>query len=134
MSDKIQRYLWLAARLIFAAYYFGVGVVGFILNNRAKDIAEATTDLERVMAQTGFLNPLLCLCCTVGGAALFFRRTSPLGLVVLAPLVIIIFCFHIVITTGWWWWGTLNLVLLLALSWHFRQGLKPLWAYTGSES
>ena len=133
MPNKIQRYLWLAARLIFAAWYFGVGVLGFILNDQAKDIAKATTDLERVMAQSGFLNPLLCLCCTVGGAALFLRRTSPLGLVVLAPLVTIIFCFHIVITKDYWW-GALNLALLLALSWHFRQGLKPLWTYGSSES
>jgi hypothetical protein len=133
MPDKIPRYLWAAARLIFAAWYLGVGVVGFILNNQAKDIARATTDLERVMAQSGFLNPLLCLCCTLGGAALLFRRTSPLGLVVLAPLVAIIFCFHIFITNDYWW-GTLNIALLLALSWHFRKGLTPLWAYTGSDS
>jgi hypothetical protein len=43
------------------------------------------------MAESGFLNPLLCLCCTIGGAALFLKRSSPLGLVILAPLVIIIF-------------------------------------------
>jgi hypothetical protein len=130
---KIQRYLWTSARFVLAAWYFGVGVLGFILNDRAKDIAKATTDLERVMAQSGFLNPLLCLCCTVGGGALFLRRTSPLGLVLLAPLVLIIFCFHVTITKDYWW-GTLNLAMLLALIWHFREGLKPLWRYNGSES
>jgi hypothetical protein len=133
MLKKMQRYSWLASRLIVAAWYFGVGVLGFIHNDQANDIAQATTDLERVMAQSGFLNPLLCLCCTFGGAALFFRRTSPLGLVVLGPLVVIIFSFHIFITKDYWW-GTLNIGLLLALSWHFRKGLKPLWTYAGSES
>ena len=130
---KAQRFAWVAARVIFAAWYFGVGVLGFFTNNQAKDIANATTDLERVMAQTGFLNPLLCLCCSVGGAALFLRPSAPLGLVVLAPLVIIIFCFHIFITKDYWW-GALNLGLLIALSWHFREGLKPLWNYSRSES
>lgn len=129
---QVQRYLWLAARLIFAAWYFGTGVLGFVLNDRAKDIAQATTGLERAMAESGFMNPLLCLCCTVGGAALCFKRSSPLGLVVLAPLVIVIFFFHIIITKDYWW-GALNLALLLALSWHFRRGLEPLWAYSTAE-
>jgi hypothetical protein len=129
---KPQNYLWLAARLIFAAWYFGVGVLGFILNDRTKDIAQATTGLERAMAESGFLNPLLCLCCTVGGAALFLKRSSPLGLVILAPLVIIIFCFHMMITKDYWW-GALNLALLLALIWRFRRGIEPLWSYTRAE-
>jgi len=130
---KVQKYLWLAARLIFASWYFGVGVLGFILNDRTKDIAHAATNLERTMAETGFLNPLLCLCCTVGGAALFLKRSSPLGLVVLAPLVIIIFFFHMVITKDYWW-GALHLALLLALSWHFRRGLEPLWSYSSAQA
>lgn len=125
---KVQEYIWLVARLIFAAWYFGVGVLGFITNNQAKDIAEAATGLERSMAESGFLNPLLCLCCTVGGAALFLRRTSPLGLAILAPLVVIIFCFHLMITKAYWW-GALNLALLLSLMWHFRRGFEPLWSY-----
>ena len=129
---KLQNYLWLAARLIFAAWYFGVGVLGFILNDRTKDIAQATTGLERAMAESGFLNPLLCLCCTVGGAALFLKRSSPLGLVILAPLVIIIFCFHMMITKDYWW-GALNLALLVALIWRFRRGIEPLWSYTRAE-
>lgn len=129
---KVQRYFWLAARMIFAAWYFGVGVLGFIFDDRANDMAKATTDLERAMAASGFLNPLLCLCCTVGGAALLVQRTSPLGIVVLAPLVIIILCFHMMITKDYWW-GALNFALLLALIWHFRRGLEPLWSYTRSE-
>jgi hypothetical protein len=128
----LRRYLWLLARLVFAAWYFGVGVIGFISGNQAKDIATATTDLERVMAQTGFLDPLLCLCCTAGGAALFLRRSAPLGLVILAPLVIIIFCFHMMITRDYGW-GALNLALFLALAWHFRRGFAPLWRFDGPE-
>jgi hypothetical protein len=129
---KLRRYPWLAARLIFASWYFGVGVLGFILNDQAKDVAKASTGLERAMAESGFLNPLLSLCCSLGGSALFLRRTSPLGLVILTPLVITIFCFHLIITENYGW-GALNLALLLALLWHFRDGLEPLWSYTESE-
>ena len=126
----IERIAWTAARIIFACWYFGVGVVGFITNNPAKDAAEATTTLEKAMAQSLFLNPLLCLCCLAGGGALFFRRTAPLGIVILAPLVIIIFFFHIVLTKSYFW-GTLNLVWLAALAWRYRNGFDQLWNYQG---
>lgn len=125
----IEKIAWRAARIIFACWYFGVGVIGFITNNPAKDAAEATTSLERAMAQSLFMNPLLCLCCLVGGGALFFPRTTPLGLVILAPLVIIIFCFHIFITKSFAW-GALNLAWFIALAWRYRRGFDQLWNYT----
>jgi hypothetical protein len=76
------------------------------------------------------MNPLVCLACLVGGGAMLFRRTTPLGIVILAPLVIIIFCFHMVITKSYLW-GALNLVLLAANAWRFRRGFDPLWNYAG---
>jgi hypothetical protein len=124
----IERIVWTAARIIFACWYFGVGVIGFITNNPTKDAAEATTALEKAMAQSLFLNPLLCLCCLAGGGALFFRRTAPLGIVILAPLVITIFFFHVVLTKSYVW-GTLNLVWLMALAWRCRRGFDSLWNY-----
>ena len=114
--------------MIFACWYFGVGVIGFITNSPARDAAEATTSLEKAMAQSLFMNPLLCLCCLAGGGALFFRRTIPLGIVILAPLVTIIFFFHVVITKSFAW-GTLNLLWLAALTWRYRHGFDQLWNY-----
>lgn len=126
----LKKYLSVAARLIFALWYFGVGIVGFTTNDAVKDAAQASTSLEKAMAETGFMNLLLCLACFLGGGAMFFRRTTPLGIVILAPLVIIIFCFHIVITKSYFW-GSLNLFLLAALAWHFRRGFDQLWNYAG---
>lgn len=126
----LKKYLFVAVRLIFALWYFGVGTVGFITNNAAKDAAQASTPFEKAMAETGFMNLLLCLACFVGGGAMFFRRTTPLGIVILAPLVIIIFCFHTVITKSYLW-GSLNLLLLAALAWQFRRGFDQLWNYAG---
>jgi hypothetical protein len=123
-----MNYLAVAARLIFALYYFGVGALGLILGDQAKDIANAATPLERTLSETGFMDPLLCLACLAGGGALFIRRTAPLGIVVLAPLVIIIFFFHLVITHDWLW-GSLNLAWLAALAWHFRRGFDSLWHF-----
>ncbi len=124
----LQKYLSIAVRLIFALYYFGVGVVGSITNDPVKDAANASTALEKAMAETHFMNPLLCAACLVGGGAMLFRRTTPLGIVVLAPLVVIIFFFHMVITKSYLW-GSLNLILLAAIAWQFRRGFEQLWNY-----
>jgi hypothetical protein len=126
----LKKYLSIAGRLIFALWYFGVGIAGFITNDAVKDAARASTPLEKAMAETGFMNLLLCLACVVGGGSMLFRRTTPLGIVILLPLVIIIFCFHMVITKSYLW-GSLNLILLAALAWQFRRGFDQLWNYAG---
>jgi len=126
----LRKYLSIAARLIFALWYFGVGVIGFVTNDAVKDAAQASTPLEKAMAESLFMNPLLCLACLAGGGAMLFRRTAPLGIVILAPLVIIIFCFHMVITKSYLW-GSLNLILLAVNAWQFRRGFYPLWSYSG---
>jgi hypothetical protein len=76
----LLKYLSMAARLIFGLWYFGVGVIGFITNDAVKDAATAATPLEKAMAESLFINPLLCLACLVGGGAMLFRRTAPLGM------------------------------------------------------
>jgi hypothetical protein len=75
----LQKYLSIAVRLIFALYYFGVGIIGFATNDAVKDAATAATPLEKAMAESLFMNPLLCLACLVGGGAMLFRRTTPLA-------------------------------------------------------
>jgi len=126
----LRKYLSMAVRLIFALWYFGVGVIGFMTNDAVKDAANASTPLEKAMAESLFMNPLLCLACLVGGGAMLLRRTTPLGIVILTPLVIIIFCFHMVITKSYLW-GSLNLILLAANAWQFRRAFDPLWNYAG---
>jgi hypothetical protein len=124
----LEKYAFIVTRLVFALWYFCVGVIGFVTNNASKDAAHAATAFEKALAETGFMNLLLCAACLFGGGALLFRRTAPLGLVILMPLVIIFFFFHIVITKSYVW-GTLNLVWLIALGWHFRSAFHSLWNY-----
>jgi hypothetical protein len=124
----IKKYAFMAARLVFALWYFCVGIIGFVTKNASKDAAHAATAFEKALAETGFMNLLLCAACLVGGGALLFRRTAPLGLVILMPLVIIIFFFHIVITKSYVW-GTVNLAWLIVLAWHFRAAFHSLWNY-----
>ncbi len=123
-----MKYLLIAFRLVFALYYFGVGAYGLAVGNRERDLAEATTSLERAMAELGFMDTLLCVVCIAGGAALFFSRTTPLGIVILAPLVTIIFLFHTFLTHSFAW-GALNILWLAALAILYRRGVAPLWNY-----
>lgn len=135
-TAMVKKYAFMAARLLFALWYFCVGVIGFVTNNATKDAANAATPFEKALAETGFMNLLLCAACFAGGGALLFRRTAPLGLVILMPLVIIIFFFHFVITKSYFW-GALNLIWLIVLIWHFRRAFEPLWNCprpVGSES
>jgi hypothetical protein len=125
----LQKHFFTAARLLFALWYFGVGVIGVITNDAVKDAANASKPLEKAMAESLFMNPLLCLACLAGGGAMLFRRTTPLGIVILAPLVIIIFCFHLIITKSYLW-GSVNLILLAINSWQFRRGFDQLWNYS----
>jgi hypothetical protein len=37
----LGKYLSLAVRLIFALWYFGVGIIGFVTNDAMKDAAKA---------------------------------------------------------------------------------------------
>jgi hypothetical protein len=129
----LRKYLPIVPRLIFALLYFGIGAHPFVsrvLGHRPNATAEASRYLEVAIAKSRFLNPLIAANCVVGGGAMFFGRTTPLGIVMLAPLVIIIFFFHLMIT-GAWWWGSLNLVWLAALAWYYRDGFEGLWNYTG---
>src|ERR1700733_2594212 len=82
IMSKVQGHLCLTGRLLVAAWYCSVGVLGFTLNYQVKDIAKAAAGLERAMAESGFLKPQPCLCCTVGWAAPFLTRSSLLGSVI----------------------------------------------------
>jgi hypothetical protein len=128
-----REHLITAARVIFGLFYFGTGVAIALFYlfgwggppSQPTVAAQAFTD---ALSQSRFLDPLLALSYLVGGGALLFRRTAPLGLAVLAPVVLVIFTFHLVLS-GQWMWGTLNLVWLLALAWQFRSAFRPLWTY-----
>lgn len=68
------------------------------------------------------MNPLIMISMVVGGLAMLFHRTAPLGLVLLAPSVTVIVLFHWVLS-GNLVWGTLWGLWLLALAWRYRDAL-----------
>lgn len=132
MGDSIP---WCVLRYLYAAYYLFIGVylalslVGIVALPLPK-VSEASAAFQGALAKTGFMFPLLAFTYIASACALCFHRTAPLGLVLLAPVAVIIFFTDTLLDTAWLF-GTLNVVILLALAWHFRSAYRPLFAYPG---
>jgi len=125
---------WRVLRYIFAAYYLLVGtvlalsLVGIIAPLHPRP-GTASAEFQSALAKTGFMFPLLAFTYMASACALFFHRTTPLGLVLLAPVTVIIFFTDTLLDTAWLW-GTLNMAILAALAWHFRPAYRPLFFYS----
>ncbi len=77
---------------------------------------------------TKFMVPLLGGCYFLGGVALWFRRTSPLGLALLSPPMVIIILFDILLAKEAGPWIPIALIHAILL-WHFRSAFTSLWSY-----
>jgi len=120
-----------ALRWLFGLFYFGTGVaiflyVAFGIGAPPPQPTPQAAAFTAALSQSHIIDPLLSLAYLVGGAALLFRRTAPLGVLVLAPVVLVIFCFHLALS-GQWIWGSVNLGVLLLLAWQVRSAFVPLW-------
>jgi hypothetical protein len=125
-------WLWRAARWLYGGYFLFVALmVVRILWFGAPGVHEPTAASKAfadAMNATGFFNPLLMVDYALGGGALLFRRTAPLGLALLAPPIVVIFLFHLVLTGNVAWGGGWALDWgLLAL--RYRAGFAGLWSY-----
>ena len=92
------------------------------------ELSGIAAQFQVAMEATGFLVPIMLACFLVGGIALFFHRTAPLGIALLAPFVIVIFFYHLMLT-GNWPWGTIWAAGLAILAWRYRRAFVPLWNY-----
>lgn len=128
---------WRVLRYLYAAYYLFVGVylalslAGVIAPMHPK-VSDASAAFQNALGQTGFMFPLLAFTYIASACALCFHRTAPVGLVLLAPIAVIIFFTDILLDTAWLF-GTLNLLVLAALAWHFRFAYRSLFSYSGDE-
>jgi hypothetical protein len=132
----LLKYVSVAARWLFGLWYVITGCAWLVSHLLGRGVAQHETVAGAIAFQTAltesrFMDPLLASTCLFGGAALLFRRTSPLGIVVLAPVVVVIFLFHVVLS-GNWIWGTLNLFWLAGLAWRCRRAFATLWSYAES--
>lgn len=122
---------WTAARTLFGLFFIYAPLMVLIKfggQNPPETIA-AASDFTRSLDRTGFMNPLVIATMLIGGIALMFRRTTPVGLILLAPSVFVIAGFHWFLT-GNIVWGTFWLAWFLLLVWHYRKVFARLWAPT----
>ena len=129
-------YFAIAARWIFGLWYALTGGSWLVTHALRRgtahhEVTAGAIAFQKALTESNFMDPLLALTCFVGGAALFLRRTTPLGIVMLAPVVVVIFLFHLMLT-GNWIWGTLNLVWFAGLAWRCRRAFEALWTYSES--
>lgn len=128
----IADWLWRTARWLYGGYFlFVAAMVVRMLWFGAAGVHEPTAASKAftdAMTATGFLNPLLMVDYALGGGALLFRRTAPLGLALLAPPVVVIFLFHLRLTGNVVWGGGWALDWAF-LAWRYRAGFDGLWSY-----
>jgi len=114
-------------RLVFAAFWTFGSVLGPPPLQHVQPAAEAFVN---ALQATGFMTPwLLGGCFLLGGAALWFQRTAPLGLALLSPPMLIIVLFHIFLGKDAGPWIVIALIHAILL-WHFRSAFTPLWSFS----
>ncbi|HEY0436386.1 MAG TPA: hypothetical protein VGC92_07095 [Phenylobacterium sp.] len=89
---------WTGLRWLFAFFFFSTGVAivaktVFGIGGYIHQPTAAAQALDTALHQSGFMDPLLGASYLVGGAAMAWRRTAPLGIVLLGPAVVVIFFF-----------------------------------------
>lgn len=125
-------------RIAYGAFFLVVGLYGGfeLLSGRGNPFAPEPgpgADFQKALEATGFLVPAMLACFLIGGAALMFKRTSPLGIVILAPFVFVIFFYHLLLG-GSAAWAAFWAAGLLILAWRFRSAFRPLVTYSDHEA
>ncbi len=90
-------------------------------------------DFQNALEASGFIVPVMLTCYVLGGAALLFSRTAPLGIVLLAPFVAVIFFYHILLG-GSALWALFWAAGLLLLAWRYRDAFKALVSFSDSRA
>ena len=121
-------------RWLFAAFYLLIGaqttlaLLGLIPVPDF-DLSPRNAAFQAALGETGFIVPIMALVFMASGVLMFFRRTTPLGIVLLAPFVVVIFFTHLMLD-GSVIWGATHLGLLALFGWQFRSALRPLWSHS----
>src|SRR3546814_9666885 len=92
----------------------------------------AASDCASALDRTGFMNPLIIGTMLMGGAALLFERSAPVGLILLGPSIAVIAGFHWFLT-GKLVWGSIWPVWFLLLVWHHLDVFSRLWVPRSEE-
>ncbi|WP_265587442.1 hypothetical protein [Sphingomicrobium arenosum] len=111
-------------RIAYGAWFLFWGLAPFLgIKPPATTQPDAVALLEANRA--AFPMQLASASFIVGGAALIWKRTAPLGVAILAPTVVWIFLFHVTLTADYPW-AAFWLVGLIILGFRMRKAYRPL--------
>lgn len=125
---KYGQIAWTVARVLFGLFFLYAPVMIIIKfgGNHPPETAAAAARFTLALNDTGFMNPSLIAALLIGGAAMLFDRTAPIGLLVLAPPIFVIGCFHWFLTHNYVW-GSLWPIWWAILAWRYRAVFARLW-------
>jgi hypothetical protein len=120
---------WAAARILFGLFFLYAPMMVIVQfgGQNPPETVVAASDFALALDRTGFMNPLIIATMLMGGAALLFERSAPLGLILLGPSVVVIAGFHWFLT-GDFIWGSVWPIWFALLVWHYRRVYSRLWA------
>ncbi|RYD56326.1 MAG: hypothetical protein EOP60_05300 [Sphingomonadales bacterium] len=119
---------WTIARVLFGLFFLYAPImimISFGGQHPPEDVVAAAR-FTQALNETGFMNPALIVVLLIGGAAMLFDRSAPIGLLLLAPPIFVIAAFHWLLTHSYMW-GSLWPLWWLALAWHYRSVFARLW-------
>jgi len=128
MPATLLRVLRIAYGLFFLV--IGVAILVWLLTGLGSPPTQPNLEAQAftdALSRSRIVDPLLGTGYTVGGAALLFDRTAPLGLVILAPSITVIVLFHFVLS-GQWLIGLVVALVFAVLALAYRRRLSALWA------
>jgi hypothetical protein len=133
MNAKFRHVALRMASCIYGAFIFMDGtlrVINSVQGSPKPKFAQLSAEsFNHAIFANPFMDPLLGVSFMVAGLALFFNRTTPLGVAILMPSFVVIFFFHLFLT-GQVVWGAGHLLFLLFLCWVYRRAFTPLWNYS----
>jgi hypothetical protein len=124
---------WTIARIIYGLFFLATGMWILVsittgLLSAPVQPTRAAADFMHALDEARFVDPLLAVSFVLGGGALLFDRSAPLGLILLAPPVVVILGFHLFLS-GQILWGPFVAAWFLAFAWRYRRAFVPLWTH-----
>jgi hypothetical protein len=116
------------ARVLFGLFFLYAPVMIILKfgGRHPPETVAAAAHFTQALNETGFMNPALIAVLLIGGAAMLFDRSAPIGLLLLAPPIFVIACFHAFLTHNYVW-GALWPMWWAALAWRYRAVFARLW-------
>lgn len=120
--------MWGIARILFGLFFLYAPILILIEfgGQQPPEPMPAAAHFTRALDDSGFMNPALIAVLLIGGVAMMFDRSAPIGLLLLAPPIVVIAGFHWFLTHNYLW-GSIWPVWLALLAWHYRDVFARLW-------